>query len=403
MSFQDLSREQLAALNVQAQSQVTSKIVTLFLQDIIGLLGLRECLPDETPHFVHKQVRYVMENSRTNRPIDIAAAKALAELWKAGRFVFNGEPAIVDDNGQIASFQHRGWGYWAFCTETGLDPGYPVVLVEGVPHEFGDTIDTGRSRSQKDIFARNPEVLSIESLHDINGESFGDRSPAIRKTLLGEVTTACNFIRLRASGKNVQTGGQAARAVLHRVYRAFGDYGSNQLDQLVNLVYSTDLGQGDKPTWSKAVGRPVIVAGLALWSLRESNRWDSTSDWEGSINIEDATRFCSALSQSWVSADGPLSEFFAELRKAKGQKMNSEGVLEKSGTRAELKREFVFGALVRAIQEFLGEVELSGGYIPKAKKGAKAYPAFGGVDCGYIAPQRGRKAEDSEESDDSEE
>jgi len=401
MSFQDLTRDQIETLNQTAKTSITAKIVQLTLNDVIEILGLRECLPDETPHFVHDQTRFIMDNSKTNRPIDIAAAKSLAQFWSDGRFVFNGEPCIVDADNQVASFQHRGVAYWLYCRKSGTDPGYPVVMVTGVPVEFGDTIDTGRSRSQKDIFSRNPELLAVDSIVDINGESFGDKAPAVRKTLTNELTTTCNFLRLRASGKNVQTGGQASRSVLHKAYKSFGEYGDNQLEQLVLSVYTHDLGQGDSPTWSKTLGRPVVAAALALWSMRDCDRWDSVSPhWVGEIDLQSANQFLAELSRSFASTDGELSPFLVELRKAKGQKIGDDGKIVKSGSRSELKREYVFGGLVNAIRHYLEGVEpKNGSYLPKASKTAKAYPAFGGVDCGYIAPQRGRKATEEVETD----
>lgn len=406
-SYQDLTVSEIAQLNQQAWENSTCDKVEYTLQEAIDALGLRIATAEETPHFVYKSERYVMEHSKTNRPIDMAAVKRHCEAMKAGRWVFNGEPFIFDVVGQIGSAQHRLLAFVLSCWEGNSSGTYRVFLIQGIPVEFGDTLDTGRSRSQKDIFARNPNVLEVEGLHDINGVSFGDKSTEVRKKLLGDLNTSVNFIRLRSSGKNVQTGGQAERAILHRVYKAFGDYGDNLLDTLVSLVYAYDLGQGTSPTYSTVIGRPVIVAALALWSMQKQTAWTKNGEWVGTVDIESATQFLAELSRSYVSTDGQLSRFFAELAKAKGQKWDeTAGKWVKSNSRQELKREFVFGALVNAVRFVLDDMPLpNDSFIPRTKKDQKTYPAFGGVDCGYIAPQRGRKAEveETEESEESEE
>lgn len=415
-AFQDLTATEISELNLLAWESVNVRKIELSLADCIDFLGLRECLPDETPHFVHSGKRYLMEKSRTNRPIDMAAVKRLMAMMRSGHWVFNGESLIKDSDDQTGSAQHRLCAHILLQWELGTSNPYRAIVVTQVPPSFMDTIDTGRSRSQKDIFSRDQSVLSVDTLEDINGASFGDRAPAIRKSLLGDLNTAINFVRLRSNGKNVQTGGQAERQTLHRIRRAFdGQWivgvelddddnevtkqADNALDYLVSMVYRYDMGQGDKPTWSKTIGRPVVAAALALYSMQNSARWQShDAQWQGTIDFEQCEQFLRELSVSFASADGKLSRAIHELRTSKGQKLDAEGKVVKGSSRNELKREFVFGAVVRMIQLFFTG-ETVQGVIPKAKKNVKTYPAFGGVDCGYIPPTRGKKTEDVEESD----
>lgn len=417
-AFQDLIASEILELNLLAWEQVTVKKIELSLTDCIDFLGLRECLPDETPHFIHSGKRYLMEKSRTNRPIDMTAVKRLMSMMRSGHWVFNGESLIKDSDDQVGSAQHRLAAHILLQWELGTSNPYRAIVVTDVPPQFMDTIDTGRSRSQKDIFSRDQSVLAVDTLEDINGASFGDRAPAIRKTLLGDLNTTINFVRLRSNGKNVQTGGQAERQTLHRIRRAFDGqwvvenyiddetgeevvkYADNALDYLVSMVYRYDMGQGDKPSWSKTIGRPVVAAALALYSMQSSARWQShDASWTGTVDFEKCEQFLRELSVSFASADGRLSRAIHELRTSKGQKLDSEGKVVKGSSRNDLKREFVFGAVVRMIQlYFAGETVQ--GVIPKAKKNVKTYPAFGGVDCGYIPATRGKKTDEVEESDD---
>lgn len=401
LRFSQLTVQQITDFNALAMGQLKAEIIVETVSELAAKMGIREAEKDEPAMFAFKGKRYVIETSRTNRQIDIKHVITLANMMKAGRWAYNGEPLIWDTNGQSASAQHRGTA--AFLLS--LDPIFAnvklcYVNVTGVPPELVDTIDTNRARTQKDIFGRDPDVLSLDELTNLSGESFGDDTSAVRKTQIADLTSATRLILLRAKGKNIKAGGTMSQANLNLAHSLFGDDNGNQLEALTSLVYRQDIGLGSKSTWGSLLGRQNVVALLTLFANQ-----DQSSPWEFDganltipetmpiVDLDFATKFTMELSKAMMDPEAMLAPFIRELEKAKGYSTKADGSKTKSTKRA-LDKAYQFAAIANAIEHVSSGVAPSN-YVPKDGSIKTEYPAFGGLDQGYVSTRKAK--DDSDE------
>lgn len=88
-----------------------------------------------------------LEKNTKNRPVHDSKVKLYAERMRAGEWRLNGEAVIFDKNGDLIDGQHRLWA----VIESGVT--VQMLVVRGVDPDVRPTIDTGLSRSIRDVLA----------------------------------------------------------------------------------------------------------------------------------------------------------------------------------------------------------------------------------------------------------
>ena len=170
--------------------------------------------------------RFVLTNNKANRPFSLQRADQYKQLLLTGQWAgqrnspsktLNGEPIIIDADGNVVSFAHRGVGLilaelerqrlYALrdgasspagrkLKEFGLNGpiSMKALLVEGVDPNSADTVDTGKSRTLGDVLFRRHE--------------FGDEQvPASLETRLSNsLAIAARLVWLRLQGLQVSKG-----------------------------------------------------------------------------------------------------------------------------------------------------------------------------------------------------
>lgn len=378
--FAELSRDFIAQLNSVAFENV---VVTPTMMDgskVRTLLGIREVKGDEPKHFSHKGVNYWMNNNSTNRPLNMDNARFLQTMIESGHYVYNGETWIVDDRGQIGSCAHRGVGLF-LATLTDPTIKIPILLVTNVPHQFIDTLDTGRSRSNTDVLARNSEdFFPIDMLENISGEGFGPVATEVRKSLCKELGSGVRLFTYRENGKDISANGKFRQAELFSTLKRCQDF-----QKLVLTVYNYDRGVSGKASFSQIWGVAQVATVLLLASNVDKTPHCDTL----SVNWDIVDMVCKSLAD--MSPESPVASAYKDLNP-----------YTKRGTGKRLARQHKFAALVSTVQQLIESDRTTERVIPTDKQMKdKKYPHFGGVDQGYVAPTRGKKSD--EESDDTEE
>ena len=376
--FSKLTREEIVNLNEVAKRQITFAIEKIDVAKAKEMLGWTLVKEDEPCHYSRKGVRAWFRNGDTNRPLNIDNSLYLAQMVEYGRFVLNGEPIIIDDKGKVVSAQHRCTG----CIIAGeSDPTafFYALVVRGIPHQFADTVDTGRSRSNSDVLARNSdEFFDVELIENSSGDKFGAEAPIVRKTLCKELGGTARLFTLREKGKDISGNGKFRQPELF----AFLQRGGAEVQKLILAIYNHDRGVSGKASFSRFWGISQVATALLLASNREQNPGcDSLHvDWELVETV------CKALADQ--SNESPVAVTYAKLNQ-----------FTKKGSGKTLKRQHKFASLVSTIQQLMENGKVESSPLPTDKQMRdKKYPHFGGVDIGYVAPKRGK----SEESEDDE-
>lgn len=89
----------------------------------------------------------MLEKNKKNRTVSRANVDFIAEEIKSGRFIFNGDSIVFDDEGNLIDGQHR----LIAIAETGIPT--KQIIVHGVKNAAFSTIDTGRTRTAGDVLS----------------------------------------------------------------------------------------------------------------------------------------------------------------------------------------------------------------------------------------------------------
>lgn len=89
----------------------------------------------------------LLDRNPANRRISETAVERYAYEMMGNRWVFNGEPMIISDTGELNDGQHR----CAAVVKSGKT--IDVILIVGVPRETRTTLDQGRARSAGDYLS----------------------------------------------------------------------------------------------------------------------------------------------------------------------------------------------------------------------------------------------------------
>jgi hypothetical protein len=202
-----------------------------------------------------------------NRKLREDASKALSYTFSAHKWAMNGETFIFDSMGMGASCNHRTTAM-QMAVLGGWDGSVPLIVVVGIPALFVNTIDTGRSRTAIDTQFRDPTVLPIDTLRNIDGKEHSPSKVAeIKQKLARMLASVETVLYHRLSGADVNASMSskgldttAKNAVFYRIKGGFSN-----LEQLVQDVHNADIGRGGVSTWGKIIAPHYVAAGLSLY------------------------------------------------------------------------------------------------------------------------------------------
>ena len=408
-SFFQLSASEIATLNEKARANITSEVCLWGVNEIREALGITVLPEDDTTTpalFTHQKVRYIATRNKTNRPMSLPNMKNLFKLMLERRWAFNGEVFIFDDENNVASAQHRLVAAFLVCL---TDPSFllPCIVIRGVPKEFVDSIDTGKSRDNKDASARHEDIIPLDSLKSLAGFGYGKKAADVRKTLLTELNGVCRLVNLRGQGKDVKasnSGGYKQTEFFAMLERM------PLVEKLVERTYAYDTAEsGSKGALAKYLGRTYVAAALVLYS-NQSNP---------SQKIVDGKTVSYTLPTS-ISIDMDFAEKFLHCASQRNGFMSPlyDYIENNSSSKTKIEAPYKMGAVVNAIQWFAqhnatmtipeatnpetGEIIEPAKEVPTCPKLVKHgipaaprtnpetgkpnpfnWPAFGGLDVGY--------------------
>lgn len=96
----------------------------------------------------------MLERNVRNRPVNKRHYESLGQTMISGDYVLNGEPIIIDSDGNVLDGQHRLYG----CIYSGKP--FLTLIVRGIDPKAFDTIDGGRARTTGEVLAIEGEANS---------------------------------------------------------------------------------------------------------------------------------------------------------------------------------------------------------------------------------------------------
>lgn len=308
------------------------------IKEAIELLGWRDAKEGEVgyPYVGPKgKGKFVLAKNKTNRPFKRQLAEQYkrqflrgewAGQWNSPSRTHNGETIVIDSDGGIVSFAHRGAGLiLAELERQRLNdfadgPDSPaakklkeygcngpitidVLVVEGVDPNSADTVDIGRTRTHGDVLFRH---------HEFNGKEL---PPGVEAHLSRELAVALRLVRLRLKGLQVSRGPKGEIPEL----LSFGEQHPLLLDALMH-IYEVDGGSGKE---GKKISRYISLgyaAGLMyLAAFSQSNR-ESFED--GSLSVtskpedwEKAAEFWTLFANDLYSEENVIKSLHSSLEK----------------------------------------------------------------------------------------
>lgn len=192
----------------------------------------------------------LLDRNPANRKINETAVERYAYEIMGNSWVFNGEPMIVSDTGELNDGQHR-------CAAV-IKSGKPidVILIVGVPRATRTTLDQGRARTAGDYLSmeghHNTNILAAAAQHAWQFQNYGMLNP---RTMVGRATKSevLKFVEVNPglrrslemfSMKNSRgLGGQALLGFCHY---AIGQVGRPEdVDNFfIALIEGVNLGRG---------------------------------------------------------------------------------------------------------------------------------------------------------------
>lgn len=126
----------------------------------------------ETLYITPDVAAEMLKNNPSNRPISSSAVKRYAREMRNEKWVFNGEPIIISDEGTLIDGQHR--------LNAIIDSGTTqmMVVITGIEKKAFTTIDIGKKRSGADAlstfdkeYAKNAGVIAaaINTIMEFKG------------------------------------------------------------------------------------------------------------------------------------------------------------------------------------------------------------------------------------------
>lgn len=375
------------------------------------------------------KVEYVATNNSTNRKLDDVNWKYLFRVALSGRFVITGEALIFDSEGMAASAQHRIVACFV-ATVVNPDLKFYFILQEGIDPLCVDCIDTGKSRTTKDIGGRHKDgYFPADMLRTLQGLPYGKDRDKVREQMIRDSVGALSVVYHRANSQDVNSSttnyskdkslfdAMVSRfqmlSIANHTGEATEQLEVTSLERLTNLVYAFDSENGGNIR--KYWGRSNMVAILIL-----ASNVNNPSELEPVLDSRNgkATGAVSATLPEVLDVDLQLAEHLLRVACDKvGPFAPLYSYLESRKGKNALDKQYKFGGLVNAVKYFIenqssqtypavhneaGEVvspervvvtcpPLPSNGIPATPKtkadGTKAkfkWPAFGGLDVGPV-------------------
>jgi hypothetical protein len=387
-----LDPSEVVKLNAWAATNMRSGWLDLNNVDVLKtLMRLVEVDPTQSPSLIKLgEKHYRSESNATNR---LLVAARLGNETKPG-YVFDmlrgiwvvADALIIDALAMVASAQHRITA--ALIAKT-INPSIVLPLVPltlGLPPQFVDFIDRGKTRTPQDREYRDTESFSPELLAESMPElPTGNALPKLRNKLNGVKVTVLNNLYARMNGNNYHPSKPQQPSEGRRI-KLESLFDPKVVQSVIVKVYVASMGQDGKPLpWSKVFNPSMVACGLLLRSIADQEASASLNDaidrQEALYNVDyDALdEYLEALrDSSGEPAVGPFGPALADLIKLKA------GLKAKGGGMPNDPE--VFGCLVRAIGQFdkdglTSTVWLAARDRKKAEK-AKTWVTFGGPDVG---------------------
>lgn len=233
-----------------------------------------------------------------NRKISAATVENYAHEMAGRRWVFNGEPIIVSDTGELNDGQHRCQA----VIESGVS--IDVLLIVGIARETRTTLDQGKTRTVGDYLAMEGNAYSniLGSaagyiwLHRNRGKLSTGRNVRATKGEVMETVAACPV--LKRSVQMVQD--KAANAVGGRSILAFCHFTFSTINRedADYFLYALMNGAGLK------VGDPILYVRNRL--INERGRLSANEKADLLFKAWNAWRRREQVSRLLLSADGLL-------------------------------------------------------------------------------------------------
>jgi hypothetical protein len=190
-----------------------------------------------------KKAREILANNTRNRRVRRAYVARLADAIRRGEWELNGEPIQIAADGTLLNGQHR----LLAIVEANVPA--KVVLVEGLPGETQDTIDTGSRRRLADVLALRGEAdannlaAALNLLHRYrNGlrmDTAGQNAPTPQQAiqLLEDEPGLTDSLKV---GRKVHRETKMSATVATVMYHLFAEVDQRDADEFFRLLCESD-------------------------------------------------------------------------------------------------------------------------------------------------------------------
>jgi len=320
----ELTAEQVAILNAGIVGNTFAALVPATADNIRTLLGLREAKSDELPDWTIGEKGYIFERNRKNRPKTLSRIMPATKLGTYSNQMVRGlwgslaGVLLYTDEASIASAQHTLCGG---LVKTHLDPenksNLHFLIVVGLPPQFADWSDKGRSRNVVQDSFRDERLFEESVFVGVQPVRTAPKERTKERTgLLALSKKIAECCLNRFEGKDIpETGGKRTWGEESAFYARFAPR---------NWVASIEVPSKDNPETSEIQSidksDPAIESlALTLWEAGKSSSGKMERDWLTYFSpsvvasalvlaSNDETRI-SALSQCEKLPDETVEEF----------------------------------------------------------------------------------------------
>jgi hypothetical protein len=428
---EELTASEVKTLNLGFVANSYACWIPATRENLEALAGLKICGEGEHPLFTVGGVGYRMQKNTKNRPLGLSRVSPVTKsipvptysnsmargLWGAGAGIL-----MFRDDSEVASAQHTITGAIVALDAGNSLEGLFFLCIFGLPPQFSDWMDKGRSRTKiQDSFGDSnlfPKELISEFQLELTPD--GKDSERERIAFLKLHSKIAESVILRTKGSDISpTGGKLGWESESRFMDRFFD-GRETLQKLTVKLWESGKSQGGKQdrTWLKLFNPAIVGTALILASNDEETLQKVLSDEvvrkEGETPEEYAERRIQTLAvlrgedslirldwdfvdtvlnllESSTDNSGELSPVFSNLfEKVSSDKKDSENKkyiyaplsVSSMSAMVELLKNIRKGDYTSSVWTSYRKIE---GKIPPS------YRNFGGIDVGYINTRKGKE------------
>jgi len=236
------------------------------------------------PKFSVDQALEILEKNDNNRPVRRSLVTKYKTEILRGKWLLNGETAVIDSQGQIVSAQHRLLALVAAEEARKKNVAYyrekygwkgsvtiPLIVVTGVDPKTADTVDIGQTRSGGDVLYRKSLFSS----------DYKERQQA---TLSKTLANAARLVWLRCGGKKISD----APSFPHSELLDFVSDNPTLIDS-VEYIYKADEGSERRIRSFLSLGVASALQYLFAYAKWDEDDPDAEPElWEESCKFFDA-------------------------------------------------------------------------------------------------------------------